>query len=117
MCPLNSLTICLIFNQSIIKYIQLVIKISRIAHVLRYHRPGNPFIFPDNPILGISSFQATSFHEISSVDGIDRTLPYDEKELVNNLQDLKDKSQDFFEDLWMTSTASMNRIKIFTDAP
>ncbi len=84
---------------------------------LRYHRPGNPFTFPDNLILGISSFQDTSFHEIASVDAIGRTPPYDEKELIHNLQDLKDKSQDIFVDIRMISTTPMNRIKIFTDAP
>jgi hypothetical protein len=116
-CPSNSLTICLIFNQSISKYIQLVIKFSRSDHLFRYHRSENPFILPDDLTLCISSLQYTSLHEISSVDGIGRTPPYDQKELTHNLQDLKDKSQAIFMDSGMISTASMNRIKIFTNAP
>ncbi len=74
-------------------------------------------MLPENHILGISSFQDTSFYEIASVDGIRQPTPYYQKELIHNLQDLKDKSQDIFMDIRMISSAPMNRIKIFTDAP
>ena len=72
-----------------------ITKFFRSDHLIRYHRP-DPFIFPDNLILGISSFQDTSFYEIASVDGIGQPPPYYQKELIHNLQDLKDKSQDIF---------------------
>ena len=95
-CPSNSLTICLIFNQSIIKYIQLVIKISRIAHLLRYHRSENPFILPDDLTLCISSLEYLQFRHWTSDIRHQTPLIYDEEELFNNLQDSKDKSQDYF---------------------
>lgn len=96
MCPSNSLTICLTFNQSISKYIQLVIKFSRIAHLLRYHRSENPFILPDDLTLCISSLEYLQFRHWTSDIRHQTPLIYDEKGLFNNLQDSKDKSQDYF---------------------
>ena len=111
-CPSNSLTNYLIFNQSISKYIQLVIKFSRSDHLLRYHRSENPFILPDELTQCISSLQYTSLYEIASADGIiDRTPPYDEKELIHNLQDLKDKSQDIFMDIFIGNKHLFSRNK------